>query len=135
VSQDFKAEIMFILTQLSSEEAQEIFHIRSSVRQDQQAAQFTGTVAQDFKTETMFNLTQMSSEESQEIFHIWFRDWQAAHCQFTGIVSQDFKTEIMFILTQMRSEGPRKYFTSGPGIGRLLSLQGQCYKILNHFKV
>jgi hypothetical protein len=37
---------MLILTQLSSEESQEIFHIGS---RDRQAAQFTGTVSQDFK--------------------------------------------------------------------------------------
>jgi hypothetical protein len=35
--------------ELGSEEAQEILHIRSSVGQYQQAAQFTGTVSQDFK--------------------------------------------------------------------------------------
>jgi hypothetical protein len=34
--------------ELGSEEAQEILHIRPSVRQDQQAAQITGTVSQDF---------------------------------------------------------------------------------------
>jgi cell fate (sporulation/competence/biofilm development) regulator YlbF (YheA/YmcA/DUF963 family) len=70
---------MFILTLKSSEEAQEIFHIRPSVRQDQQAAQFTGTVSQDLKTKIMFILTQMSSEEPQDIFHIGSRDRQASH--------------------------------------------------------
>jgi hypothetical protein len=41
----FKTEIMFIFTQMRLIEPQEIFHIRSSLRQDQQAAQFTGTVS------------------------------------------------------------------------------------------
>ncbi len=72
---------MFISTQLSSEESQEIFHFGS---RDRQAAQFTGTVSQDFKTEIMFILTQLSSEESQEIFHIGSKDRQAAW--FTGTV-------------------------------------------------
>jgi hypothetical protein len=35
--------------ELGSEEAQEILHIRPSVGQDQQAAQFTGTGSQDLK--------------------------------------------------------------------------------------
>jgi hypothetical protein len=90
---------MFIFTQMRLIEPQEIFHIRSSLRQDQQAAQFKRTVSQDFKTEIMFNLTQLRSEEPQEIFFFGSRDRQAA--QLSGTVAQDFKTYIMFILTQI----------------------------------
>ncbi len=46
VSQDFKTEIMFILTKMSSEKPQDIFHIGS---RDRQTAQITWTLSQHFK--------------------------------------------------------------------------------------